>query len=457
MTIIDISVPDPHSASQRQIMESMITPGLREMFIACGTKYGKSISGASALIVAAPLQRQSLWRWVAPYYQQAKIGFKYINRMLPPHPYTTANKSTMTTSLTGIGTQIQFFHGQNPEALEGEGVAGYIIDEAAKQKQEIYSSARTTVTLTQGPLICMSTPVGKNWFYRKCMEAKEKMEWAAKKGIPPEAIFITAPTADNPFVPKSSIEFARKNLPDRLFRQYYLADFIDESTVFSNVRKCVFGEPLYFDSARQQMWTMPRSPDTGVVDSHVVIGADWGKQNDYTVFFAIDMSKCMIVGFYRFFRIDYKAAVRRLKIFAELFREVGVILHDKTGVGVAIDDMLSGIGHNFVGMTFTNPLKAEMVTGLIIAFQNELLKIPNWDVLLEELNVFEVRSNSIGMMFYEAQKGKHDDTIAALMLAFHAYTKSKGTSDIMTLDSIEVPEDNLFEYMNSSEADDDDF
>jgi hypothetical protein len=456
MTIIDISVPEPHSASQRKIMESMITPGLREMFIACGTKYGKSISGASALIVAAPMQRQSLWRWVAPYYQQAKIGFKYINRMLPPHPYTKVNKSTMTTSLAGIGTQIQFFHGQNPEALEGEGVAGYIIDEAAKQKKEIYSSARTTVTLTQGPLVCMSTPVGKNWFYQKCMEAKEKMEWALKNGRLPEAIFLTAPTSDNPFVPRSSIEFARKNLPDRLFRQYYLAEFIDDSTVFSNVKKCVFGEPLVFDSARQQMWTAPRSPDTGLVDSHVVIGADWGKQTDYSVFVAIDMSRCMIVGFYRFYKVDYKTAVRRLKIFAELFREVGVILHDKTGVGIAIDDMLAGIGKNFIGITFTNALKTDMVTGLIVAFQNELLKIPNWDVLLEELNVFEVRSNSIGMMFYEAQRGKHDDTVAALMLAFHAYTKSKGSSEIMTLDAIQVPEDNLFEFMNSDEAYDDD-
>lgn len=457
MTIIDISVPEPHSKSQKQIMTSLITPGLREMFIACGTKYGKSISGASALIVAAPLRRQSLFRWLAPYYSQAKIGFKYVNRMLPPAPWTKTNKSNMTTTINGLDTQIQFFHGQNPEALEGEGVYGYIIDEAAKQKPDIYASARTTVTLTQGPIICMSTPVGKNWFYKKCMEAKDKMEWAQKKGVHPEAIFITAPTSDNPFVPKSSIEFAQKNLPERLFRQYYLAEFIDESNVFSNIKKCVYGEPLYFESGKQQLWTYARSIDTGLVDKHVVIGVDWGKHNDYTVFLAIDTATSMVVGFFRFFRVDYKVAVKRLRIFCEMFRDIGIILHDKTGVGVAIDEMLSNISYNYMGITFTNALKTEMVTNLIVAFQNESMKIPNWETLIDELNFYEVRSNSIGMMFYEAQRGKHDDTVAALMLAYHAYIKSKTSSDVMTLDTISVPEDNIFNYLNSSEAFDDDF
>lgn len=456
MTIIDIATPDPHSQSQRQIMSSLVTPGLREMFIACGTKYGKSISGAGAIVVAAPMRRQALYRWVAPYYSQAKIGFKYVNRMLPPHPWTRVNKGTMMTNIVPMDTNVQFFHGQNPEALEGEGVAGYIIDEAAKQKYEVYSSARTTVTLTQGPIVCMSTPVGKNWFYRKCMEARDHMEWSKAKGIPPERIFITAPTSDNPFVPRSSIEFAMKNLPDRLFRQYYLAEFIDESTVFSNVKKCIYTEPLHFDSARQQNWFAPRSLETGLVESRVVIGADWGKMYDYTVFVAIDVDKCAIVGFYRFFRVDYKTGVRRLKKFSEAFRDVSIILHDKTGVGVAIDDMLSGIGFNFLGITFTNTIKTDMVTGLIVAFQNEWLRIPNWDILLEELNTFEVRTNQIGMMFYEAQKGKHDDVVVSLMLAYHAYTKSKGSSEVMSLDSIEVPEDNLFAYMNQAEDDDDD-
>lgn len=453
MTIIDIATPEPHSKNQRRIMESMITPGLREMWIACGTKFGKSISGGSAIIVAAPLRKQALYRWVAPYYSQAKIGFKYINRMLPPAPWVTINKSTMTTRLAGIDTSIQFFHGQNPETLEGEAVAGYIIDEAAKQKPEVYSSARTTVTLTQGPIVGMSTPTGKNWFYRKCMEAKDHQEWAAKKGVNPEMVFITAPTADNPFVPKSSIEFAKKNLPDRLFRQYYLAEFISESTVFSNVQKCIYTQPLVFEGTTHISWFAPLD-DSGRIEKRVVIGVDWGKMHDFTVFTAIDVESGCLLGCQRFLRCDYKRGVQRLQKFALCFREVIIILHDKTGVGVAIDEMMGILQYNVKGITFTNSLKTEMVSDLIVAFQNEWIKIPHWDILLDELNTYEVRTNNIGMMFYQAENGRHDDTVSSLMLAWHGVIRSRSNNEVVTLDTISNLEDNVFKFMIEEEDDD---
>ena len=45
---------------------------------------------------------------------------------------------------------------------------------------------------------------------------------------------------DNPFIDVSEIEDARRSLPDHIFRQEYLAEFLDDgSSVFRNINECI--------------------------------------------------------------------------------------------------------------------------------------------------------------------------------------------------------------------------
>jgi phage FluMu gp28-like protein len=348
----------------------------------------------------------------------------------------------MQISIHGPQSAIQFFHGQNPELLEGEACDGYIIDEAAKQKYEVYSSARTTLTVTQGPLVCISTPVGKNWFYRKCMEAKDHMEWSLKNNKPPSIVFLTAPTSANPFVPKASIDFARKQLPDNLFRQYYLAEFIDDASVFSNIEACLYTDLLLTDRCRST-WYIEEGLNK--ISGKIVIGVDWAKTNDFCVFIAYDVEKNKVVGFFRTRSATYRQLVGFLKHFCSKFDNIECILHDKTGIGAAIDEMLSGIGYVYHGIVFNNTNKCEMVSALIIAFQNRWIQIPYWEILVNELKEYEVRTNQIGMMFYSHPAGRHDDTVTALMLAYHAASSFRYNADVFTLDNI-PDEKNQLEY-----------
>jgi hypothetical protein len=306
---------------------------------------------------------------------------------------------------------IQFFHAQNPVSLEGYAINGYIFDEAAKMREETYSSAKTTTTVTRGPMVFISTPWGKNWFYRRCMEAREEMMRARHEDRMPTKLFITARTEDNPHVPRESIELARKSLSARLFRQFFLAEFEDDGGVFTGFRECintdyieVFGDFVqwYGNNAGQ---------------SKVVIGADWAKTVDYTVFVALDTTTRAVVGFMRFHKKPYTEAIKNLVRFSKSFGEVLCIYHDKTGVGMAIDDQLAYTSLPFTGIVFSNSSKSQMVTNLMTAFEQKQIFIPRWETLLSELDSFEVTTGAMGTMHYAAAQGGHDDTIAALMLA----------------------------------------
>lgn len=443
--------PKPHGRKQALIMQAFLHPGLEEIFVANGTKWGKTISASTGIVVAAVQKPRSIFRWCAPIYSQSKIGLSYCRQLLPPAPHTDINMSGLEIKIPSLQSAIQFYHTQNPVSLEGYGIHGYVFDEAAKMKEDAYASAKTTVTVTRGTMIFISTPYGKNWFYRKCMEAKEEMDRARFEKRMPKKLFITAPTSDNPHVPRESIEAAKRSLSARLFRQFFEASFEDEGSVFTDYHDCVYTDPLdiYGDN---QVWTYE-----GSKERTVVVGVDWAKTLDYCVFIAIDLESRKVVGFQRFHKQPYTEAIRRLIIFTRKFKSCEAVYHDKTGVGQAIDDQLSFTDLNFVGINFTNASKAEMVNRLITAFEQKSLMIPKWPTLLHELETFEVEASEIGTLRYGAAGSGHDDTIAALMLAHSALLHyAERQQDLTFLEDIKPQALSAMEqYYQGLNADDD--
>jgi len=409
-----IDPPKPHSPKQAMIMQAFMHPGIEEIWVACGTKFGKTLAAATAQSMGVLSKPRGIYRWVAPIYTQSKIGYNYCRQILPPPPHVKLNTSSLEISVPSLDSMIQFYHAQNPESLEGYGIAGYVFDEAAKIKEAAYHAAKTTVTVTRGPMLFCSTPWGKNWFHRKCMAAREEMARAKHEGRIPKQIFIRARTMDNPSVPKESIEAARKALSARLFRQYYEAEFEDEGSVFTGYRKCLYTPELdvYGDD---QIWISERAKD-----ATVVVGADWAKTQDYCVFFAVELSTRRVLGFQRFHKQPYTESIRRLVRFCRKFKETEIVYHDKTGVGQAIDDQLSYTDLRYHGVNFTNSSKAEMVNKLITSFEQGHILVPTWPTLIQELESFEVQQTESGNLRYGAAGDGHDDTVCALLLAHAA-------------------------------------
>ena len=410
---VTVEPPKPHSKKQKLIMTAFQIPGLRKIYVACGTKYGKSLSASVNQSQAALARPGTTWRWIAPIYEQARVGMGYFKKLLPPKPHTDFKAGAMRIHLPQIETEIQFWHCKHPESLEGAGIHGNIFDEAAKCPYDAVAAAQTTVTFTKGPQGYFSTPLGKNWFFRECMEAEEHMKWALSKGKDPERIFIRARTIDNPFIDPKIVMEAQRDLPDRLFRQYYLAEFVDDGMVFVGFRDCVKG-PTIETYGAVQYWFKE-----GAENFDVFIGIDWAKKEDYTVFTALHLEngRPKMAGFMRFQGIGYVEALKELYKFLQKFKNTVVIKHDRTGVGEAIDDMMAQLTVPFEGVVFTNASKAAMVNQLIMACETKEIELCNWPELIKEMESFSVVTNELGTARYNAPSGMHDDIVASLMLA----------------------------------------
>lgn len=440
-------------------MQALMMPDLKDITVACGTKFGKTVSASCAMIAAGVSRPGTKWRWVAPIYEQAKIGMEdYFPKIMPPYPYTEFKPGNMQINIPATGSTFEFWHGKNPMSLEGKAINGYVIDEAAKCHEQVYFSARTTTTVTKGPIMAISTPLGKNWFYKHAMNCRDAMEWAISRGKTPDKIFITAPTAANPYVPRESLIRAKKELPDRLFRQYYGAEFMDEGSVFVGTRDCLYGPEVEPHQRKMQSWVHPEANTMSVI-----VGADWAKTVDYTVFIAIDPEHKKIVGFQRFNKVSYIDGIKQLLRFCRRFKDIDIIIHDKTGVGSALDDYLAVSDVPYRGVTFTNNSKAEMVTRLITAIEQQEIAIPRWPLLVAEFDAYESSVTPSGNIVYGAPSGSHDDIVSATMLAYSGVlTYADRSYDVRFLDDPDTfeevkkgPADNL-ESFYASILDDED-
>ena len=393
--------------------------GPRILWVACGTKMGKTLGASAGYAHAVPKYPGTTSRWVAPIFKQTNIAWNYLSKIWPGDPYVTKHKVDMMMKIPSKDIVSEFWHGVHPEDLEGAAVKIQVNDEAAKLKEQVFISSNTTWTFTQAQVINISTPRGRNWFYKGCMRAKDEMARAKREKRIPREMFISAPTIANPYVPRESIEEARRLLPARLFQQYYEAAFLDNGSVFPRLQvDKEFWKAEYIKDGPVEYWLAP-----GCEKMTVVAGCDWAKRQDYTVLILIDHTQrpFRIVGFMRFHQKKYTEQVIDIVRFMRKFKEVEILYHDRTGVGDAIDDMLSEVpGLIYQGIVFSNANKAEMVNSLITGVEQTNIVFPNWPEMIHEFDVYEVETDSIGRMRYNAAEGSHDDIVTGTFLAYAA-------------------------------------
>jgi len=395
-----LELPRPHSAKQA----ILVNPPTRFNWACAGSKFGKTMGAVLFIIKEVFLKPNRKGRWIAPTYTQAAIALRYIQDMLPPNLYTLHKQKMEIKFLNG--TVLQFRSADKPTNLEGDGIHFFVFDEVAKSKKEAYVSHLSTLTQTQGYGWYLSTPFGKNHFYKNFMYAKS--------GVDPMHSAHHFRTEDNPKVSKEAIETARRTLPPHLFRQYWLAEFLDDSSVFTGFRECQEGVSIAFSSDKEQWFAH------NTKERKVVIGVDWAKSVDFTVFTAWDYTEKKLVGYWRFQGYRYPDQIKFLQYFCTKFNRVEIIYHDKTGVGSAIDDMLAIAHLPYEGIVFSNDSKSQMVNDLIMAFQTKELLIPKLETMESELDAYEVTLSLLGKPRYNAPAGLHDDIVSSMLLGWSA-------------------------------------
>lgn len=387
MRTIRLTLPKPHSGQQKILREKK-----RFNVIDCGRRFGKTLI-CTSLVLEPALQGYPAG-WFAPSYKYLIEVWREVVRLLKP---VIAEKSFSEKRLQLItGGVIDFWSLEDPDAGRSRKYKRAIVDEAAKArhlKTAWTESIRATLSDYEGDAFFPSTPKGLNYFHDLYQLGQDPLneEWMSWQ----------MPTSTNPYIKPKEIEAARLGLPDRVFRQEYLAEFLSEGTFFRFIDK-----------------QATATPQTKAIPGHsYVIGVDWAKSIDFSVFVVIDATTKELVYMDRHNGVDYITQRNRLKALCEKFNPVAIIA-ESNSIGEPNIEMLRQDGMRVQAFLTTNASKAAAVEDLSLAFEREAIRILKNEVLIGELKSFEAEFLPSGLVRYSAPDGQHDDCVMALAMAW---------------------------------------
>lgn len=331
--------------------------------------------------------------WIAPIYDQAKIAYRRMVRLLmtvdPAKRSWDTNKQELSVTLGGRAV-LRYKSGDDPDSLYGEDVHSAVIDEASRCKAEAYHAVRSTLTATRGRGRIIGNVKGrKNWAYllARRVEAGELPGWRYAK--------ITAHDAVRAgIIDAEEVEEARRELPEAVFNELYLGiPTEDGSNPFgmSHIAACV--RPGL--SGLEPEW----------------FGVDLAKSHDWTVVVGLDANGD-VAYFDRWQRVPWPETTERV------LRAIGTrqAYVDSTGVGDAVVDQLRKEAPWIQGFKFTQSSKQQLMEGLATSIQADRIGYPDGVIRLE-LDAFEYQFTRTGGVRYTAPEGMHDDCVCALALA----------------------------------------
>jgi hypothetical protein len=377
-----VRLPELHT-NQKKIRQE----AKRFNVLDCGRRWGKSKLSVNLLVEGA-LEGYPVG-YFAPQYKLLEGTFKECHNALEQVIKRKHDQQFIELVTGGI---IEFWSLDNPNAGRSRKYKVAIVDEAAfvKDLWDAWTqSIRPTLTDLKGGAWFMSTPKGKNDFYKLWMRGQTGEEgWASWQ----------MPTATNPFIDISEIYSAEKDLPELAFKQEYLAEFND------NV-----ANPFGFQFIKQ--CTMPMSSEPAVC-----YGVDLAKSFDWTV----------IIGLDRFGQVSYLERFQKdWNITKQIVTQLpkAPIKVDSTGVGDPIVEDLQRQRPNVFGFKYSASSKQQLMEGLQSAIHQRKVGFPE-GVITKELESFEYEYTRTGVRF-NAPTGMHDDCVNALALAWAQFMERK--------------------------------
>lgn len=381
----------PHP-KQREMITGILSSGSKYHIACVGRQFGKSLMGINLALYWAINNKNSKILWVSPVYAQAsKVQKEIIQAIGTSDIVKSANYSSNEIELHN-GSTILFRSAERYDNIRGLTVDYCIIDEAAFCKDEAWSEAiRPTLVVRGKKCLFISTPKGKNYFYElfQLGISSEKPNYKSYKGS----------SYDTPFIDIEEIDDAKSTLPENVFRQEYMAEFIDSGgEVFTNLEKNMFD----------------RYPPS---NGKVYCGIDLGKQEDATVatFMSSDGT---VVEIYRNSKVEWSTMVGEI---LELIRKWNAtVLIEVNSIGDVIYEQVKKQWADTHPFVTTSKSKQEIIEGLILDMNEINVRIPNqqlFPVLYEELSVFTYDYNpKTRSIRYGHPNGMHDDTVISLAI-----------------------------------------
>ena len=389
MPTLTLTLQRPHPNQARILNEAR-----RYNVLACGRRFGKS-----HLLInrqADTILRGGAFGYFAPTYKVLGDYWRDTLKLLGPVVSKSNKTDHRIEFITGGSTEMWTL--EDDDAGRSRKYHRIAIDEAGLVADlgEIWQAAiRATLIDYRGDAWFAGTPKGRNFFYECYQRGLDplKPDWASWQ----------MPTSANPHIPADEVEAMRAEVSERKAAQEIDAQFLDDAGgVFRNVRLC-----------------STRKPEAKAIEGHqYIIGADWGKQGDYSCFSVFDATDQREVWLDRSNKVEYETQMGRLLALTERYNKA-VVVPEINSMG---EPIIEGLRRRRIAVrpfTTTNASKAEAVDALALALERRAVELLNDPIATSELESYEATRLPSGLYRYSAPENMHDDTVMARLLAYH--------------------------------------
>lgn len=395
----------PHPDQRRVINAIERNPQAKYITLVTGRQWGKTLLGMNMLLKWALTTPNATIMWVSPIYKQSKSVLDAVtNAIAGTEVVVSINKSDLEIKLFN-NTNILFRSAEREDNLRGNTLDYLIVDESAFIKDTVWDNVLKQTVLVKGKrVLFISTPKGKNFLYNLSLRGEDTDQ--------PLYLSLKGSSYDTPFITNEELDEARDTLPEDIFRQEILAEFIDSGgEVFKDIDNyCTiptFTEPL---------------------GKKYYCGLDLGRSNDYTVLTILDEDG-NVVYIYRDRHKPWSEIVNN--VIKHVKRYKATLFIEVNNVGDVIYEQIKKVYQNTHPFITTNSSKTNVIEDLIYGLNNGNLMLPNKDCfspLYTELKVFTFEYNpKTRNIRYAAQEGHHDDCVMSLAIAYNSLKQKKTT------------------------------
>jgi len=345
-------------------------------------------------------------------WRHARVWFDWVRRYLITRDAILGfSKSDLRLELCN-GSVWEFRSADKPDTLRGDGLHSLVGHEAAFWDRYAWDTLRPALADQRGWAALNSTPKGlQNWFASEWLKARD-CQWDGANWLASSRAFHW-PTSFNPLISSWEIEAARGAMPDAMFRQEYLGEFVSDAG------------SLFVVSPK--VWTgsfeLPQS------NARYAAGFDLAKRRDWSAWVIVrcDVLPWRVVNFGRMKQVDYTSQTVFL---AERFKQyrVGIALCDF--YQEAVIEQLAARHINVEGFALTATSRPTLLTNLALVLEKAQIRLPGSspdagqqlqiDKMRGELANFTPRVSKTGSIRYEAADGYNDDYVFALAMAVEA-------------------------------------
>lgn len=197
--------------------ERVLGAQAKRVILCCSRQWGKSTITAVLALHRAVTREDSLILALAPCERQSGLLVGKVSRFAKELGIATKrdglNKCSAVlpngSAVIGLPGKEQYLRGYSAVSL-------LIVDEAARVEDDLYTSMRPMLAVSDGDVWMMSTPFGRRGFFWRVWDSGEGEQWTR----------LRVPATECPRISAEFLARERKVQGEHRYRQEYLCEFV---------------------------------------------------------------------------------------------------------------------------------------------------------------------------------------------------------------------------------------